>query len=276
MNHPLGCDTHLHFYDHRYPATGGNAFPDRAPADYRTVQKRLGLGRLVVVQPSRHGTDNRPTLNAIAAFGTAARGVAVVRPDTPDDELQRLHQGGIRGVRLYLRHPRDAFPLTLDALEPLAGLAQRMGWHLQLNLPPELLVTYGPVLRRLDVPLVFDHLAKIPQPSGVDSREFAVVRELLAERKAWLKISAPYLTSTCRSETFADLGETVRALADVAPDRLLWGSNWPHPTLSPAPDDRTFLELVRGWLPGPAEWEAMLIRNPAVLYGFENEVSSAK
>ena len=261
------CDAHVHVFDPRFAACA----PVIAGADvraYRQVQARLGTSRTVVVQPRAYGTDHRVTLDAIAQLGTArARGIAVLRPDVSERELQRLHEGGIRGVRFTLHTPQHA-PLDFGLVEPVAQRIRPLGWHLQLHWTAQQIVSHEALLRRLPVPLVIDHLARVPLPQGARHPAFAIVRELALQGRAWVKLSAPYLCSPAGVDA-QEVHALARAWVACAPDRLVWGSDWPHATEQPHPPDAVhLLGLLAEWAASPDLRRRILVDNPAALYGF--------
>lgn len=267
---PAGaCDAHMHVFDARF------ASPVRVPAaatvaDYRPVQARLGTTRTVVVQPRPYGTGNSVTLDAIARLGREnARGVGVVRPDVSDGELYRLHEGGIRGVRFTLYTPEHA-PLAFDMVEPVALRIHDLGWHLQLHWTADQVVAHESVLRRLRVPLVFDHLARLPLPEGTRHPAFGIVRDLLAQGRTWIKLSGAYLCSRAGAAAgYADVLALARAWVGCAPDRLVWGSDWPHTTEAAHPPDTVhLLQMLTQWTGTEEIRRRVLVDNPAALYGF--------
>jgi D-galactarolactone isomerase len=276
------CDCHLHIYDPRFPEAEGaeqGDTPQQATAgDYRRIQQRLGTERAVVVQPRPYGTDNRVTLDAIAQLGAErTRGVAVVTPAVTDAELQALHAGGIRGVRLSLTtaDPKAYSPTQPHMLEPLAARIAPLGWHLQLHVAAEQTVAHAEVLRRLPCPIVFDHLARLPHgAAGPRHPAFGIVRGLLLEGRAWVKLSGAYLSTDEGPPTHGDTHAVARAWVDAAPDRLVWGSDWPHPAAEAhprfphVPDDAQLLDLLAAWVPDAAQRDRILVDNPARLYGF--------
>ncbi|MCK8786116.1 amidohydrolase family protein [Roseomonas sp. NAR14] len=268
---PSGAtDCHFHVYDARVPSRPGTPHhPDAVEADYRALRQRLGLSRGVLVQPSAYGTDNSRHLQALETLGRAEhRMVAVVEPDVADAELRRLDAAGVRGVRFNLTMPGV---LTAASVAPLGRRIAALGWHVQVNAPEPLLVALEPVLARLPCPVVLDHLGQVPQPAGTESAAFGTVRRLLDGGKAWVKISGPYIRSRAGAPGFADSGRVATALAQAAPDRLLWGSDWPHPTQPPnrKPDDADLLDRCAAWIGSTTLWHRMLVDNPAALYGFE-------
>lgn len=175
---PDAADCHHHIYDHHFPAdpAAGLHPGDATVADYRLLQRRLGTTRNVVVQPSTYGLDNRCMLAALAAFGNTARGIAVVHPDIPLAELRRMDEAGVRGIRFNLV---QAGATTLAMVEPLSRRIHDLGWHVQIHMRGAQIVDAADLFQRLPTPVVFDHLARIPQPEGVNSPAFATVRALL-------------------------------------------------------------------------------------------------
>lgn len=268
----LACDGHLHVYDPRFAYAPGAALrpPPATVADYRQLQRRLGTRRAVVVQPSSYGTDNACTLDAVAQLGASARAVVVTALDVPDAELARLHARGARGLRINAL--RGGAALDCDALDRLAPRLTALGWHLQLHVAADSLPALAPWLQRLPVPLVFDHIGRVPQPAGVAHPGLAVLQRLLDGGRAWVKLSAPYLDSRDGSPDHADVGAVVRALVRTAPERLVWGSDWPHPAATAGeralPDDAHLLDHLSAWVGDAALWQRILVDNPAQLYGF--------
>ncbi len=261
-------DCHFHIYDNRFPpAPGGLPAPDALPADYRALQARTGTTRGVVIQPSLYGVDNRPTLEGMAALGPNFRGVAVVNTSVTDAELQRLHGLGIRGVRFNLA---QAGATTLAMLEPLSQRVDAMGWHCQVNMPGDKIVAAADTFLRVRGKLVFDHLAHCPQPEGVQSDTFKLIRQLLDKGNTWVKLSGAYADSKVGPPGYADTSAVARAFAAAAPSRMVWGSDWPHPTekLDNKPDDAVLFDLLTDWVPDEAVRRRVLVDNPAELYDF--------
>ena len=267
---PLNAtDCHHHIYDARFPASPTATLrpPDASVDDYRQLQKRLGLTRNVVVQPSTYGTDNRLLVEAVTAFGATARGIAMLDATVGPAELERLHAAGIRGVRFGTRLPGGA---SMDDMEPVARRIAALGWHIQLVSEGEKIVELQDVLKRLPVPVVFDHMGHLPEPAGPDHPAFRVVADLIEKHGAWVKLTGAYILSKVGPPTYADRGRLARAYVDLAPERLVWGSDWPHPT-SPddaKPDDAVLLDRLADWAPDPKVQARILVDNPARLYGF--------
>jgi predicted TIM-barrel fold metal-dependent hydrolase len=194
--------------------------------------------------------------------------VAVLPPGVPDPELSRLRAEGVRGVRFNLKL---GGPLRLDDLLPMARRLAPLGWHCQVNLGPTQLIEAVGLLRQLPCRLVLDHLGQVPQPGGLRSEAFAAVRDLLDLGNTWVKLSGPYITSRVGPPGYADAGEVAAALGRAAPERVLWGSAWPHPSLPAAetPDDRLLLDMLAAWVPDAGSRRRVLVDNPAELYGFD-------
>lgn len=270
---PAGAaDCHIHIYDDaRFtPAReGARGVPQATVAEYRALQQRLGTARVVVVQPAVYGTDNAVTLDAIAQLGPAsACGIGVVHPGVTDTELLALKRGGIRGFRFTLHEPRTAVT-TADMIEPIAHRAARIDLHVQLHLRAEQLVAMADLVTKLPGTVVIDHMGRLPQPETTRHAAFDVVRRVLDSGRGWVKISGPYLESRAGSPHFADMKPVARALIEHAPERCVWGSDWPHPTEPHAkPDDAALLDLLAEWAPSEEIHRRILVENPTALYGF--------
>lgn len=267
---PIGaCDTHMHFYDARYPvaATALGTQPDAGVPAYRAMAQRLGLSRTVVVQPSAYGADNRCTLDGIRELGLAhARGVAVVEEGVSDAELDALTAGGIRGVRFHML-PGGALPW--ERLDRIAARVAEVGWHVQLQLDGRTLGDHLAQIRAWPGRLVIDHVGKFLEPVPADHPAFRLLLDLVATGRVFVKLSAPYEVSKRGAPLFEDVGALAKALVRAAPERMLWASNWPHPGANPKPSDAGLLDLLLDWAPDEATRRMILVDNPAELYGFE-------
>ena len=263
------CDAHIHIYDARYPQQADGLDPPRplGVRESQALQRRLGLQRGVVVTPGIYGTDNRATLDAIRSLGeNDARGVAVVHPQVADAVLDALHAGGIRGIRFTLFNPATAVT-TFDMIEPLAQRTQRLGWHIQLHLLPGQVVEHAAMLKRLPGTLVFDHMLRLHGETGVAHKALDIVAGLVARGNTWIKLSGAYLNSG--KDGYSDTVATAQALIRLSPQRMVWGSDWPHPTeKGDGPDDIALLNLLTQWAPDEAVRNRILVENPAELYGF--------
>lgn len=270
---PKACETHSHIYGpvDEYPPHPGRS-PDYGASveAYETMLNRLGFERCVIVHPSLYSTDNRCTLDAIAHFGLSrARGVAVTKKDVTKAELQALHDAGIRGQRFYLIV--DDF--TLDDAPDMAERIAPFGWHLQVQDDGNWIPSALPLLEKLPVDVVIDHIGRTPPENGVDDPGFQALLRFMESGRCWVKISAPYLASLDGPPDYADVGDKVRALVSVRPDRLVWAANWPHPHHH-GPDDKPeeadCLDVLLDWVPDEKVRNAILADNPAVLYDFDD------
>ncbi|OWJ61000.1 amidohydrolase family protein [Paraburkholderia caledonica] len=261
------CDCHIHVYEEGYPLAANATFtPPPAPASaYREVQRGLGLSRAIVVQPTGYGFDNRCTLAAIAQLGDGARGVAVVPPDVSDDELQRLHDAGIRGVRFMML---SGGVLPWSVLRDMSARIAPMGWNINLQLDGHTLPAHEAMLASLPSNLVIDHLGKFLAPVTPESEGFASLCRLLDGSHCWIKLSAPYESSRNGSPDFDDVSWLVRTLSSRFPERGVWASNWPHPNVKPVPDDARMLDWTMRLTESHEVRRKMLVDNPAELYGF--------
>jgi D-galactarolactone isomerase len=221
----------------------------------------------VVVQPSAYGMDNSCTLEAMAALGPNARGIAVVTEAVSDAELERLTKAGICGVRFFMLR---GGVLPWESLEPLAARVAAFGWHVQLQLDGRLLPDHEAVLKRLPGTLVIDHVGKFLEPVPTDHPGFRALLRLVEQGRTYVKLSAPYEVSKLGPPTYADVGALAKVLAKAAPDRMLWASNWPH-VGTPAeryPDEAQLLDMLLDWAPDAAVRSKILVDNPQQLYGF--------
>ncbi len=261
------ADCHIHIYDPRFPppvTKPSNATVD----DYRLLQKRIGVTRVVIVQPRNYATDNSVTLDAIQQLGIDnARGVAVVRPTVTDAELKKLNDGGIRGIRFTVANPATAV-VSVDMIEPLANRIAGLGWHVQLNMPAEEIVENAAMLRRLPTQIVFDHMGQFPHPAGLAHPAYGVIRSLVDQGRAWVKISGAYLNTRIGPPSYADATAIAQGFVKAAPERLVWGSDWPHPSPPVKPDDAVLFDLLAAWAPEEAMRDRILVTNPEALYGF--------
>lgn len=265
---PGAIDTHMHIYDTRIPsAPGGPALPGHFPVPaYREVQRRLGITRAVIVQPNAYVDDNRVTLDAIAELGLAnARGVAVVKPGVTDAELERLTRGGIRAIR-FMALPGGA--LQWDVMDELAARVQPFGWHSIVQLDGRTLPERAAQIRRLPGRFIVDHVGKFLEPVPPSHPAFKELLGLLDTGRCWVKLSAPYETSKTGAPKYEDVGRLAKALVSKAPERMLWASNWPHPSVPEKPDDAELLELLLDWAPEETTRRKILVDNPAELHGF--------
>ena len=267
---PAGaCDCHIHIYEPGYALAPTATFvPPPGPVKaYQQVQQALGLSRVIVVQPTGYGFDNSCTVDALKKLGDQARGIAVVKPDISDEELQQLDRAGIRGVR-FMMLPGGA--LGWDQLEPLAARIRPLGWHINFQMDGCDFPLYEARLRALPTPLVIDHIGKFLGPVTPAHVAYRSMCNLFESGRVWVKLSAPYESSQVGAPAYDDVAALALALARDFPERCLWASNWPHPNRVPRPDDQAMLDLLPGWAPDAAVRKKILVDNPQALYGFED------
>ena len=219
------ADCHMHTYDPERFSMPPNPRPAPTNAtveDYRLLQKRIGTKRVVIVQPRNYATDNRVTLYAISQLGSNARGVAVVTPAITDAELKTFHNGGIRGIRFSLADPNSR-AVQPEMVEPLAKRIAAFGWHVQFNMPGEMIDEMASILRRLPTPIVFDHLANPPLLTGIDHSSHKIVRELIDKGRTWVKLSGAYSNSKIGPPFYPEATKIAQEFVKAAPERLVWG-----------------------------------------------------
>jgi predicted TIM-barrel fold metal-dependent hydrolase len=261
------CDSHIHIYSKGFKYSG-SFVEDVGVEEYQKFQERIGTSRTVVVNPRICGTDNAVTLDAIEKLGIAnTRGIAVVGEDVSSQELERLHLGGMRGVRFTL-HSLEGAPTSFDMVEKVANRIKEFGWHLQLHWTAEQFVEHRSLLDRLKCPIVFDHLGRIAADQ-LHSEAHQLIIDFLKSGNAWLKLSGAYLNSEKAADNYSDIAELARSCVQTAPDRVVWGSDWPHPTEMPPkqkPDDAQLIDLLNIWAPSSELQKKILVDNPNNLY----------
>jgi D-galactarolactone isomerase len=267
---PAGAtDTHMHVYHAEVPpAPGGPPLPgDFRVTQYKAMQQRVGLQRVVVVQPNAYQFDNAVTLEAIRAFGPGAKGVGVVKPDASDAEIERLSKGGIVAQRIF-QLPWGA--VDFGQMHEVMARVHPFGWFANVQLDGRELPRWEGEIRKLPGKFVIDHIGKFLEPVSTDSAPFKSLLGLLDTGRCWVKLSAPYETSKTGAPVFEDVSRLARALVKHAPERMLWASNWPHPSepVGHKPDDADMLDLLLDWAPDEGLRNKILVTNPAALYGF--------
>jgi len=271
LDAPAGaCDCHHHIYDAaRFPpaSPASRMQANASVADYRMLQRRIGTTRSVVVTPAAYGTDNRVTLDAIAQLGSS-RGIAVVHPTVSDDQLKALSSAGICGIRFSLFDPATAVT-TVDMIPQLSRRVADLGWHIQLHMRGDQIVGSERLLAAVPSIIVFDHMGRVPQPVREKDESFKIIRRLIDTKSAWVKLSGAYL-NTQAGPPYPDASALARAFVTAAPERVVWGSDWPHPTeaADKKPDDAALFDLLSDWAPTEATRQRILVENPEHLYGF--------
>lgn len=277
---PNSCDTHFHIFGppEQFPFAPTRQYtPPAAPLEhYLHVTAVIGISRGVVVQPSVHGLDNTVTLEAIKKSNGRFLGVARIDDKTTKDELQRLRDAGIRGVRFnLLNRPRGN--IKLDVFDHAVERAAQLGWSVDLHIDPKNLLEQEKRIRALPTAVVIDHMARVNPPEGLEQPAFQLLLDLLKDQKFWVKVTGA--DKLCRSDVhsyfglpFVDVIPFARALIAAAPNRIIWGTDWPHSNnFAPGktPNDGDLLELLAQFAPDEATRRKILVDNPAALYGFK-------
>ena len=282
---PGSVDTHVHVFPDpaafAYWSGRGYTPPAAEPEALLALQDALHLDRVVIVTPSVYGTDNRATLEGLRRLGPKrTRGIAVIGPDAQPAELDAMHAEGVRGVRVNLEQAGEFDPAALA--KRLGGvMAQLAGrpWHLQVYSRLAVIAPLHDQLAALPVPVVFDHFAGAQAALGAGQPGFDAMLDLVRSGRAYVKVSGAYRASTAPGWT--DVAPMARALVAANPDRIVWGSDWPHPDSAPTPgrkptdpapaqdvDDGRLFNLLAEWVPDEGTRRKILLANPARLYGF--------
>jgi predicted TIM-barrel fold metal-dependent hydrolase len=265
---PLTVDCHFHIfgpYD-QFPLDEGRAYtpPAALVPDYLAMAAKVGIERMVVVQASVYGTKNEVTLDAVRQFGLhRARAVAVIDDSFDKAALQRMHDDGVRGVRFNMVSGNGT---PEDQLEALARRIAPLGWHIQIYADGDKLAEIAPQLTKLPVEIVIDHLGGVKAALGTAHPQFQTLLRLLDSGRAWIKVCS-YRTSSAGAP-WTDAAPNVRALVAAAPERCVWGTDWPHPEMNPVPEAGVLLDQFFEWVPNEAVRQRVLADNAAKLYGF--------
>lgn len=232
------------------------------------MHDKLGVDRVVFVQPSVYGTDNSAILDAMTRIPDRARAVVALGLDVSQEHLERLNSLGVRGVRLNLAD-KGGMPIELSQIGDLADRLTAVGWHLEFLFRPEELNALVPTLTGLSVPVSIAHFGYVDARAGTESGPFRTLLELLEADAVWLKLSAPYRLGDGDLPPWNAVLPLVESLVDANPDRLLWATDWPHPNkFGPIPNDADLADQVFEWLPDERLFRKVLVDNPAAFYGF--------
>ncbi|EJW09894.1 2-pyrone-4,6-dicarboxylic acid hydrolase [Rhodovulum sp. PH10] len=266
---PNACDSHCHVFGPaaRFPFAPQRTYtPVDAPKETLfALHRHLGLMRTVLVQASCHGTDNSAMLDMIAADPDNCRGVAMVKKDVSEAELNSLHAAGVRGVRFnFVTHlGKDA---DHDAIEAIVAKIAPLGWHAVVHFDADKLETLAPFLRKLPVTMVVDHMGRVDASKGLDQPAFRMLCELMEDERFWVKVCGSERISRA-GPPFHDAVPFARTLVERFTNRVLWGTDWPHPNIKKnMPDDGALVDLLALIAPQPALMQALLVDNPTRLY----------
>jgi predicted TIM-barrel fold metal-dependent hydrolase len=281
----LACDCHVHIFgpagSYPYAAKRSYTPGEASVADLLALHDALGVERVVLVQPSPYGTDNTRLLAGLAELGARARGVAVIDPAIEPAELQRLHAAGVRGARVNLETEGEHDPAAaLARLQAISARVAPLGWHVQTYTSLPVLAALHDAILALPTPLVVDHFARVPAAEGIEQPYLAELLSLLRSGRVYVKLSAPRRIS--KPPECAAAIDIARALIWANPDRVLWGTDWPHTSTKrhhgkpeaieafEPEDDGRALNRLNAWASEPALLHRILVRNPARLYRFGN------
>ncbi|MCH3950164.1 MAG: amidohydrolase family protein [Acidaminococcus sp.] len=261
------CNSHLHIIDPKYPNNGKAAAQKGTVEEYRKIAEKLGFERAVFVQAKVFGTDNTCLTDAIAAYGRSkAKGIAVVNNSISDAELRDLERKGVVGLRFSLWNPKNAVVSYEDCL-PLAKRIADMGWHVQLHMGAAQLLEHADDLKSLPCPIVIDHMGRLDPAKGTDDPAFRFICSLIDAGHTWVKLSGPYLNTTV-GRPWPDAAKVAKAIASYAPERVVFGTDFPHTTEKIKPSEIELTELAASWFPTAHARELALVKNPEELYGF--------
>jgi predicted TIM-barrel fold metal-dependent hydrolase len=260
------CDAHVHVFEAGYPhvAEPLYTFPDATLDQYQRVARRLGLERMVLVQPSYYGTDNRLLLDVLSRVGSTCRGVVQIEEGLPDGELDRFHELGVRAIRLDL-FARAKWPVheVVAYIRRMAAVARPRGWHLQFYSPGTVIRDLLPFLAELGDPFVIDHMGYMLEADGLTASDFDDLLGVLERGSCWIKLSGPYRIA--KEKPLSSVEPLGRALVDARPDRLIWGSDWPH-LPNGQRDTGELLNLLPDWAPAAPERRRILVDSANVLF----------
>lgn len=261
------CNAHLHIIDPAFPNDGKAAAQIGTIEMYRSVAQQLGIPRAVFVQAKPFGLDNTCLLDAIQRFGSQnAVGIAVVDAQISDKELQQLHEGGVRGLRFSVWNPSNAV-VSFEDCKPLSERIKDFGWNIQLHMSASQLVARADAIRALNGKVVIDHMGRLNPAMGTEDPAFRILCEMIDAGNTWVKLSGPYL-NTLTGEPWEDATRVARAIAKYAPERVVWGTDYPHVTEKIKPDEFVLTDMLADWFDSDHARELALVRNPEELYGF--------
>ncbi len=261
------CNSHLHIIDPAFPNDGKAASQIGTVDMYKEIAGQLGLTRAVFVNAKPFGTRNEVILDAINRFGICnARGIAVTDSSVSDPVLAAWNEKGIRGLRFSVWNPHNAV-VSFDDCLPLSERIADMKWNVQLHMSSKQLLEYADIIRKLPSRIVIDHMGRLNPSMGTKDPAFLFLCEMIDKGNTWVKLSGPYL-NTILGEPWPDATKTARAIAAYAPERVVWGSDYPHTTEKKKPSEAVLTEMIAEWFPTAGMRELALVQNPEELYLF--------
>ena len=263
-------DSHTHVFVDGYPLSPERGYdpPESNVGHMTAMHAQLGIERVVLTQPSCYGTDNSAILDAVATMPDRARAVVAIRGDVSDAELSEFHERGARGIRLNLDNV-GGMPVELDEVPGLAKRVSGLGWHVEFLFAGPELPGLLPLLRTLDAPISIGHFAYMPAKEGVDYPPFRALLDLVEAGNTWIKLSGPNRLGVGDLPPWPEVVPLAHALVEARPDRMLWGTDWPHPNkFEVQPNDADLLEQLELWAPDEETRARILVDNPVSLYDF--------
>jgi len=267
---PLACDSHFHVFGPHavFPFTPERAFtpPDAPKEKLLALHAFLGFARGVFVHSSCHGSDHAVLIDFLESTGGRYRGVALLKSTTPAAEVARLHAAGVRGVRLHFVSHLGPYPAREDA-RAVVRLVEPYGWHIEIHVYGKDLLANLDFISAITAPVVIDHIARVDVAEGPDGAAFTALRRLVDRGNVWVKLSGTDRVSR-EAPPFPDAVALARILAGQAPERILWGTDWPHPNVRLIPNDGELVDLIPEIAADERTRRRMLVDNPAELFGF--------
>ena len=270
---PLACDAHCHIFGpwQQFPFSPTRTYtpPNSGIDEFEALQARLGLSRAVFVQASCHGTDNSAMVHAIQRGNGRYAGVAMIDESFTDADLRSLHHNRVRGIRFNFVAHLGGAP-NLDVFWRLVHRVAPLGWHIVLHFDAADLPQYAELLDAMPVPYVIDHMARVPAANGIDQEPFQQLLALMrSDERCWVKISCAERLTENKIAPYDDVVQFAQALIDAAPDRVLWGTDWPHPNMAVMPDEGHLVDLLASYVPDETLRNQILVQNPQTLYDFD-------
>ena len=270
---PKSCDAHCHIFGPRdlFPYHPNSTYepPDAGKDRLKQLHDILGIDRAVIVQASCHGPDNRAMIDAIASSGGAYRGVCIANKEFTDNNFQELHEGGVRGVRFNFVTHLGGTP-DLDVMKRILNQVKPLGWHLVIHVNAEDIIKFEDFFSQFDMQIIVDHMGRVPCDQGTQQQAFQILKEFMHRENWWVKVCGSERISR-EGPPFHDAIPFAKELITIAPDRILWGTDFPHPNISRwMPNDGDLVDLVPLFAENEALQKKVLVDNPARLYGFED------
>lgn len=261
------CNSHLHIIDPSFPNDGKAVSQIGTVETYQALSREFSLPRAIFVQAKPFALDNSCLIDAISRFGSEnCRGIAVANNSVSDKALSHFHESGIRGLRFSVWNPANAV-VSFEDCKPLSERIAEMGWNIQLHMSAGQLVAHADTIRSLRCKVVIDHMGRLDPAAGLADPAYSFLCELLDKGNTYIKLSGPYL-NTASGRPWHDATRVAIALAEFAPERVVWGSDFPHVTEAIKPDALSLIDLIPVWLPSEKARQLALVDNPARLYGF--------